>query len=529
MENNKIHKLIDFCLNYGVKIIAIIVGIIGILSIFITAFFDTTFYHANEKTSFKYSFGIIEIIMFVVVFLLIVFLVKKVLRKVPSKILLTVLFLCVFPLFLLWVNTLKLVPEADQKMIHEMALSFLEGGIGYYLQTSFYLDLYPYQFGLTFFVSLIYKIFGSNYMYILFINCACSIINMLIIYYISKILFKSENIQKILVILLSVFSIYWMFFNAHFYGNIIGLTFALLAVLFALLYLEKNKFYHLFFSGTFISIAILLKTNYQIFLCGIILVLILDIIKKWKLKPLLLFPIFLIGYFIIDLGYSGILKYNDVNLSEGIPMIAFVYMGMDEPTTMSPGWYNAVTVKLYENNHFDQDKVTENSLKLIKERTEYFIQNPNELINYYSQKIGSTWLNPTFQTIWCSLPGVRYMFNQDYAHYISYHPKVLSMVGGNLYKFEEFAFNIYQIIVFIFASIGVFKISKDIDLKKAFLLIIFAGGFVFHIIWETKAIYVIQYYFLLLPFAAVGLDFIIEKFTIILNKKIFDKEKNEEP
>jgi len=39
-----------------------------------------------------------------------------------------------------------------------------------------------------------------------------------------------------------------------------------------------------------------------------------------------------------------------------------------------------------------------------------------------------------------------------------------------------------------------------------FLLpLIFIGGLAFHLIWETKAIYVIQYYYLLLPYAADGI------------------------
>ena len=396
---------------------------------------------------------------------------------------------------------------------------FVGDGVGHYLQTGLYLFLYPYQFGVTLFVSIIYKIFGTDYMNILFINCACSLINMFIIFEISKMIFKNENIQKILVIFLGVFALYWMFFNVHFYGNIIGLTFALLAVLFTLFYLEKNKWLNLIFSGIFIAIAVLLKSNYQIFLCGIILILFLDIIQKWNLKTSLIIPIFLIGHFAINLGYSAILKYNDVNLPEGVPMISFVYMGMDEPTDLSPGWYNGVTIELYEDNDFDQKKTSENTKELIKERLKYFAQNPKEFSNYYSQKIGSTWLNPTFQTIWCSLPGIRCIFNGEYDEYIHSHPTVLRMVDGDYYKLEEHIFNIYQIIIFIFASIGILKLAKNIDLKTALFLIIFAGGFVFHIIWETKAIYVIQYYFLLLPFAAFGLDYFMNKIYSIVKKE----------
>lgn len=525
----KFQNLINFCLKHGIKIIAIIIAIIGLSSIFITAYFNSTFFYPEEKTYFKYSSGIIEIVITVVVIALIALISRKILKKIPSKILFILLLLGSGFLFFLWVSVLKLTPETDQKLIHEMALGFLGGNINWFLGIEQYLFFYPYQFGITLFVSLIYKIFGQDFMIILFINCFCSLINMFLIYYISKMLFKNENVQKILVILLAVFSLYWMFFNVHFYGNIIGLTFALAAVVFVMFYLENNNLFNLLLSGILISISILLKSNYNIFLCGIILILFLNIIKKWNLKTLLIIPIFLIGYFSINLGYSKFLDYCDIELPDGVPMIAFVYMGMDEPTNLSPGWYNSVTLTLYRNNYYDTELTTSSTIKAIQERLNYFMQNPKEFANYYGQKLGSTWLNPTFQTIWCSLPGARYTWNSEYAAYIVCHKKALDMVDGDLYDLEEHIFNIYQIIIFTFASIGLLKISKNIDLKKAFLPIIFFGGFVFHIIWETKSIYVIQYYFLLLPFAAFGLNYFIDKAIDIfkkLKKKKLLKEKN---
>lgn len=347
-------------------------------------------------------------------------------------------------------------------------------------------------------------------MNILIINCIASVINIFILYTISKILFKNENIQKILVILLGGFALYWMFFNPHFYGNIIGLTFALGAVLFTLFYLEKNNWLNLILSGFLISIAILLKSNYNIFLCGIILILFLDIIKKWKLKNLLIIPIFLIGYLGIILGYNTILNYIDLDLPEGVPMISFVYMGMAEPTNLSAGWYNSSTIDIYREANYNNELAVEKTIDGITTRLQEFLQNPIDGLKYFGEKIGSTWLNPTFQTIFYSLPGTRYRWYPEYAHYLGYHETILSMVGGDLKQVEEFIFEIYQIIIFTFAGFGLFKLSKTINLNQAFLPIIFAGGFIFHIIWETKAIYVIQYYFLLLPFTAYGINYFID-------------------
>ena len=53
-ENKKIgNKIQEFCSKYIMLIVAILVFIIGIVSIFITAYFDGDFTNAVEKTSYR--------------------------------------------------------------------------------------------------------------------------------------------------------------------------------------------------------------------------------------------------------------------------------------------------------------------------------------------------------------------------------------------------------------------------------------------------------------------------------------------
>ena len=69
-EENNFQKVITKITQFGMKTVAIIIGLIGILSIFITANLDTTLNFAGEKTSFIFSFGIVQI-LFSLLFLLV--------------------------------------------------------------------------------------------------------------------------------------------------------------------------------------------------------------------------------------------------------------------------------------------------------------------------------------------------------------------------------------------------------------------------------------------------------------------------
>ena len=527
---NKIQNIINFLLKYGLIIISIIIAILGICSIFITAYLKVKYNISSEFTKFKFSFGILEILLAIIFATIFVLISRKLLSKIKSKYILIPLFILILVVFAFWIKVLRIEPLDDQFQVHKIAIDFIRGGIDFHLSNTQYLFLYPYQLGIVYFISLVYRVFGENFMNMQYLNCVCSVLSLILMYLITVRIFdKNERISKLMIVLLTCFSVYWFFLNAQVYGNIPGLTFSLIAVLFTIRYLDSNKFYNILIVGISISIAIILKTNYNIFLCGIGLALILDLISNWKIKKLCIIPIFLIGFFFINISYNMIIekKYN-IKLPDGVPMINFIYMGISDSPNFFPGWYNEETLKVYYEMECDTEATKKEALNRIGQRVEFFQKNPDKFFDYFGKKIGSTWLNPTFQTIWYCSPNIRYMYNQEYATYISYHKLVMDMVaGGGLYQAEEYCMKIYEIIIYAFSATGIFVIAKkkEFSIKSSLLPIIFFGGFLFHIFWETKSVYVIQYYYLLLPFTAYGLDYAADK---VINKleKIIERKKH---
>ena len=132
------------------------------------------------------------------------------------------------------------------------------------------------------FFGIIYKIIGiADPMVIRYINVISIALITFMLYKITNIIYKDERRNKI-VILFSLLFIQFPLLSTFVYGDIIGLMFVLIAVYQTLCVIkkEKNKILHSVFAGISMGFAILVRTNYSIFLIATIIYLIFNIIKE---------------------------------------------------------------------------------------------------------------------------------------------------------------------------------------------------------------------------------------------------------
>ena len=522
MENRNIGEKIQiFCSKYLILVVAILTTIISIFSIVVTAYFENaTYYFTSEKTAYRFD-NILIIIGLFTIALAAIWGCNKLTSKIKSKWIFLIILIITAVAQIIWVCSIRFIPYADQANVLSCAKQLLNGQYEEFSQPGSYFGIYPFQIGIIYYIALILKIFSTeDFLVLQIFNVIFSLLNLFLMFKITKILFKEEKVQKILNFLLIGFSIYFMFFNVHVYGNINGLTFSLIALYYTLKYLEEKKKRYLVVIAITMAISIALKSNYNIFLCGIVITLALDFLKDKKIRTI----VGIIGIIIVYMLFQFILKFSlekiiNAEIPEGIPMIGYIYMGMAEPKTMSSGWYTTDSVDTFQKNNFDPEKTKEEDIEKIKERASYLIQKPKELFYYYADKLASTWLNPTYQAIWCAYPGATMAQDQEYAQEIETKTIVKSMLSGTLYKIEEQILNIFQIIIFIFAGFAMFKIFKKGKITHILLPMIFLGGFIFHMFWETKAIYVLQYYYLLVPYAAFGLCEFYKKLSSKISKR----------
>ena len=422
------------------------------------------------------------------------------------------------------------------------------------------------------FFGIIYKIIGiADPIVIRYINVISIALITFMLYKITDIIYKYERRNKI-VILFSLLFIQFPLLSTFVYGDIIGLMFVLIAVYQTLCVIkkEKNKILHSVFAGISMGFAILVRTNYSIFLIATIIYLVFNIIKEIikikydkenidNIKSNIIKIIFgIIIICILSISPINIIKKymeskypDDIVLNRSHPLVSYLLMGARTKIDYaSHGWWSAEIIELWNKYIGENTAKTKEELrtyletvkkdgsgfeKLKKEQwKEYFeliknyIKKPNTMFDFYSEKILSMWTETTFQSIWTN----DVMFRMKI-----YDAKVLGRTSKELYFgntreiYQEYC-KALIILIYFGAFIEILnnrKIIKDgeekynidnrfINMEKLYLTIIFLGGFAFHILWEAKSRYIIPYVIILFPLATGLID-------VIINNKIVNKIK----
>ena len=87
-------------------------------------------------------------------------------------------------------------------------------------------------------------------------------------------LYKGSYSMQLLVLSCGVLFPVVLLYSYFIYGNIIGLAFGLLAIKYELIFLDNNKMHDGALSSIFIFMAILSKSNYQIYFIAMVICLV---------------------------------------------------------------------------------------------------------------------------------------------------------------------------------------------------------------------------------------------------------------
>lgn len=526
-DNYNSNKINSFFVKSITSLVIVITFFVGLLSTFLSAHFINLYNQSCESIRYKFDNVFINIVVVLFLLSIMYFIYNKILKKINEKHLLIFVLLFTFIIGITWVLISKSPVKVDQKMVSVIATEFIANDF-HTFENGGYMSYHPLQIGIIFFVELVYKIFGVNSLYFQILNVFFTVGCIYFLYKICNNIFKNELVNKILLIILMGF-FHLTLLNVYVYGNLVGLFFSLISVYCTLKYIENKKIYNIFIIALTMAVAIILKSNYEIFLIGIILTLLMDFIKFKKKTNLIGIIIILL---VIIFSNSIIIKIMEARLGKevpkGIPMISYIYMGLNDPKGLSAGWYNGdpdvdVEKNLFINN-FDTKKTSYTTKVKLEKRIKEMFLNPVKTTLFFGDKIASTWLEPAFQMIYINKPSEEY---ESVKNYVDNNKFLISFYDGKINKIVIYYFDALEIIIFGTACFYLFKNKNSINYKNGLLILIFLGGFVFHIIWETKSSYVVIYYILLIPYSAFGLVNIfkmLEEYNILFKiKNIFNK------
>lgn len=288
-------------------------------------------------------------------------------------------------------------------------------------------------------------------------------------------------------------------YTTFIYGDIYGLCLSVAAIYFQLKYFYDRKYRWMLLSVLCISLAVQLKMNYLIMAIAMAGLIVYDLFlhRYWK-KAIMYMAVFIIGIAGVREGTDALLE-NIVGMekAEGVPKEAWIAMGLQDGTRAA-GNYNGYNLKVYTENEYDTSLAREESIESIKKSIREFKNNPGYAVNFFAKKIASQWNNPDSMILsnaTVKWDGLSWLVN--------------SVEAGGLRSVLRFFSDIFQVWILLGILCYILWEKNKSDYEWIFLLV-FLGGFVFHLFWEAGSRYAFPYYFLMIPYSCIGL-FLLEQ------------------
>ena len=474
-------------ISYG--LFTIIISYLFLVSIFNTCVMSYT----DEHIFYVKDFGVLMIVGIICLLVVCVLLRDKIAKFSDKAYYVgTILW---FGVLLALIIILDFRPHYDPGSVYDAAGSLLRGDFSQWQQGG-YLYTFPFQNGLVLLETPFWALFGEKaYLGIQIYNLILWYIAILGLCHLTKEYF-GECVSKVVYVLLLMFIPMWAYVT-YCYGTIPGLTFSVLAICFEHQYEKNGKWKHLIFSAVCLFIAVMYKSNYEVFAIAVGIMLLLHAIKNKSWKSIAGLGI-VIATVLLEINFIPYVMHalTGADTGNGIPMIAWIAMGLKE-SNIAPGWYNRFTVLAYEECRYNVAAVQQMSVASIKETIAVFVENREYFVSFFGRKIASMWSAPELE---CFTTINKMNVNGTLPYWL----KDVLYNGGIMNTILLLLLDVFQSVIYAMVLLHLLLNRKKITLGQAVLLITFLGGFIFHLFWEGKCQYSIPYYVLLLPYAASG-------------------------
>jgi len=355
-----------------------------------------------------------------------------------------------------------------------------------------YMAAYPQQISLAFVFSLFFRVlhFNRAIEVLRILNMIGIIIVILVVYKIHVLLSKKYKTNKVLL-MLYIFTFAPLGMLVTFiYGDIPSLALSLLCVYFMMRYVESNKGKYFVYASFFMMGAYMFRMNSLIFIIATVLYLFLNVCKERgciTLKQMATKIGIIITFVVLSIFPSVVVKMYYASIyhldkEARYPIESYFLMAMEE-STRANGWYNEEIANKALTN---PNRVKEEYRKKIENRVAYFVNHLEDAFKFYITKLASMWTENTYSAIQNNMVQ-NHTYIENATKPLAFYQKVL------------------LILICLCSCITLIQNRNNLTLELLFLIMIFIGGFIFHILWEAKSRYIIPYIVVLMPIATIKL------------------------
>lgn len=485
--------------------------------IFLQSIFGNAVMSSTEHVYFVKDNVWMNLLIIIAVIALLYFLKKKNLIKTPSNKFLAVVTAIYATAMIIFIVVLQVAPVVDQYEVLSAAKDLLKGNFERWSRGE-YCDQYPNQNGLILFLSgLSYFLGEYNWMAVEILNIPMLIISAVFTSKIVWLLFKNKKLAKYTYICIL------LFFPANclvtfVYGTTFGMAFVTAGIYLVMKSCLSESFGNGLVGMILVAFSCVLKENYAIFFIAVLLVLLYHAIVKKQVKSLGVIAYGIAISLLMTVLVNSLIPVTaETDDSKGIPTSAWVAMGMQEGRK-APGWWNGYNNAVYKNNGYNTEKAKKQVNKDIGDRLKEFSKDGMYTANFFSKKISSLWNETTYQGL-----SITYTYRRNTVEWASW-VKSLIYDGGFLNTIVLWLCDKGMTLMWLGVIFFVIFDKKGRNVYNLLFAIIFLGGFIFHLFWEARSLYVMNYVYLMIPYMIRGYQVFIKHLQTVLkdikNKKI---------
>lgn len=416
------------------------------------------------------------------------------------KILLPVALLVVSCSGLLLLLCGRLAPGADSYSVYAISEAFAEGDFAAIQPTgNTYLSFYPQQIGLIAYYELVARLWkllptdvpAYHLIKLLNIALACGI---LYFQYRSVAVVTQSEKAKVTYLLLAMGNLPLIMYTSFVYGEIPSFAFFTIGLYLLLKYVyETEKKNYLAISTIAFTLCVMLRKNMLILIIAILLAILFHWIKTRK-RALAVYGVLvaILAFSILPLVQKTYEMRADNYLLPGVSAYSYFAMGMQE-APRGNGWYNGFNFNTYLETGLNNELTDSISKAVIAERTNEFRENPSYAFTFYRDKLLSQWTDGSY--------ACRQAILSAFGNRSGFWTSLFDGTAGKI--FTEYC-NVYQCLIYFCTLVFLIRNRKSYHLLLYIGIIGIIGGFLFHIIWEANSRYILTYWLLMIPYAAMA-------------------------